>query len=88
MRFLYVLKIYHVKLFIVEKMGFGTAPRRCALAIIAENLIVENARMCLHMHALARVRKPRLTYVGQRPFWLFNFPKIDFCSFKRLYFPF
>ena len=25
--FLCILKIYHVKLFIVEKMGFGAAPR-------------------------------------------------------------
>ena len=26
--FLYLLKIYHVRLYIVEKMGFGMAPRR------------------------------------------------------------
>ena len=30
-RFLYVLKMYHVKLYIVEKMGFGTAPRQCRI---------------------------------------------------------
>ena len=29
--FLSVLKMYHVKLFIVEKMGFGVAPRRCGI---------------------------------------------------------
>ena len=31
MGFLYVLKMYHVKLFILEKMGFGMAPRRCEI---------------------------------------------------------
>ena len=29
--FLSVLKMYHVKLFIVEKMGFGMASRRCGI---------------------------------------------------------
>ena len=28
---LYVLKMYHVRLFIVEKKGFGAAPRRCRI---------------------------------------------------------
>ena len=31
MRFLRVLKMYHVRLFIVEKMKFGMAPRRCGV---------------------------------------------------------
>ena len=47
MRFLCVLEMYHVRPFIVEKMGFGTAPRQCGTC-----------------------------------------SKIDFCSFKMLYFPF
>ena len=31
MEFMYVLKMYHVRLFIVEKMGFGMAPRRSGI---------------------------------------------------------
>ena len=31
MKFLYVLKIYHVRNFIVWKKGFGTIPRRCGI---------------------------------------------------------
>ena len=31
MGFLCVLKMYHVRLFIVEKMGFGTAPIQCEI---------------------------------------------------------
>ena len=29
--FLCVLKMYHVKHFIVERMGFGMAPKRCGI---------------------------------------------------------
>ena len=29
--FLCVLKMYHVRLYIVEKIGFGTAPRQCGI---------------------------------------------------------
>ena len=31
MGFLCVLKMYHIRLFIVEKMGFGMTPRRCGI---------------------------------------------------------
>jgi len=31
MGFVCVLKTYHVRLYIVEKMGFGMAPRRCGI---------------------------------------------------------
>ena len=31
MGFLCVLKMYHVKFYIVGKMGFGTAPRWCVI---------------------------------------------------------
>ena len=39
------------------------------------------AGMCLHTHALAHIRRLMATLV-------FLFPKIDFCTFKTLYFPF
>ena len=93
MRFLCVLKMYHVRHFIVEKIGFGIAPKRCGIHSKPQSLLQKTflfyasenlaayARMCLRTHALARVRKSRATLV-------ILFPKIDFCSFKRLYFPF
>ena len=31
MRFLCALKMYHVRLYIVGKMGFGMAPRQCEI---------------------------------------------------------
>jgi len=98
MGFLCVLKIYCVRLFIVEKIGCGTAPKKCGIHFKSQPLLQKTylsytfetlaayIRMCLRMYALARIRKPRLTYVGRGPFWSFNFLKIDFCSFKRLYF--
>ena len=67
-------KIYHVKLFIVEKMGFGTAPRRCEIHSKPQSLLQKTclsyvfetlamyARTCLHTLALACVRKPQLTH--------------------------
>ena len=57
-------------------MGLGTAPKRCkihskpqpllqkiCLFYISETLAMY-ARECLHMHALAHVRKPLPTYMG------------------------
>ena len=92
--------MYYVRLFIVEKIGFGIAPRQCGIYFKPQPLLQKTcfsyafetiaayARMCLRTHALARIRKLQLTYVGREPLWSFNFSKIDFCSFKRLYFPF
>ena len=37
--FLYLLKIYHVRLYIVEKMGFGTAPRRYGIHSKPQSLL-------------------------------------------------
>ena len=63
MRFLYVLKMYHVRLFIVEKMEFGMAPRRCEIHSKPQSLLQKTclfhasetlaayAGMCLHTHA-------------------------------------
>ena len=87
------LKMYYVRLFIAEKMGFRAAPKRCGihskpqsllqktcLSYVSESLAVYT-RMCLRMQALAHVCRPMATLV-------ILFLKIDFCSFKRLYFPF
>ena len=70
-----VLKIYHVRLYIVEKMRFGTTPRQCGirsksmqllqktcLSYISEALAVY-AGMCLRTYVLARVHRPRATLV-------------------------
>ena len=70
------MKMYHVRLFIVEKMGFGTAPRRCGIhsqpqpllqklcLSYASKILAAYVGMCLHMHALAHVRRPQPTYVN------------------------
>ena len=69
MGFLCVLKMYHVRLFVVEKMGFGMAPRQCGihskpqplLALLKTCLsytsetLAAYIRMCLRKYALARV---------------------------------
>ena len=58
-------KIYHVRLFIVEKIGFGTAPRRCKIHSKSQPLLQKTclsyvfetlatyARTCLHTLAYA-----------------------------------
>ena len=96
MRFLCVLKMYHVRLFIFEKMRFGTALRRCGIRFKPQPLLQKTClsyasetlavyiRMSLRTHALARINRLRLTYVGRGPLWSFNFPKSNFCLFKRL----
>ena len=90
MKFLCVLKMYHVRLFIVEKMGFGTAPRQCGIRSKPQPLLQKTclsyafetlatyAKMCLRMHALTCVHRPRLTYASRGPLWLFNFSKNRF----------
>ena len=73
MGFLCVLKMYHVRLFIVEKMGFGMAPKRCEIHSKPQPLLQKTClpyasktlvayAMCLRMHALAHICRPRLTY--------------------------
>ena len=100
MEFLCVLKMYHVRLFIVEKMGFGTAPRRYGIhsqpqpllqktcLFYASQTLATYVKICLRTHALACIRRSWLTCAGWGPLWSFKFSKIDFCSFKRFYFPF
>ena len=85
MSFLCVLKMYHVRLFIVEKMGFGMAPKQCRIHSKPQPLLqktyisytfetlVAYAEMYLHAYALACVRRLRPAYVGQGPLWSFYF---------------
>ena len=81
------LKMYHVRLFIVEKMGFGTTPRQCkihskpqpllqktCISYAFETLAVTQECVCVCMLWSA--------YIGH-----FIFKK-DFFLFKSLYFPF
>ena len=77
--------MYHVRLFIVEKMGFGTAPRWCGIhskhlpllqktcLSYAFETLVAYAGTCLYTHALARVCRSRPTYVGRGLLWSFYF---------------
>ena len=100
MGFLCVLKMYHVRLYIVEKMGFGTAPRRCGihskprsllqktcLSYTSETLAVY-VGICLRTRAGLHMQAA--THMWRpRATLVILFPKIDFfCSFKRFYFPF
>ena len=62
---LYVLKMYHIRLFIVEKMGFETASRLCEIhskpqpllqkicISYASETLTAYAKMCLGTHAPA-----------------------------------
>ena len=73
--------MYHVKLFIMEKMRFGIAPRWCGIHSKPQPLLQKNCLfyasetlatyvgLCLHTLALAYVRKLLPTYVGWRPLW-------------------
>ena len=87
MRFLCFLKMYHVRLFIMEKMGFGMAPRRCGICSKPQPLLqkicisytfetlVAYIGMCLCTHAVAHVNKLQPTNTGRGPLWSFYFPK-------------
>ena len=100
MGFLCFLKMYHVRLFIIEKMGFGMTPKQCGIRSKPQPLLQKTclsytfetlaiyARMCLRTHALACVHKPRLTYAGRRLLWSFNYPKIYFAHLKGYIFHF
>ena len=86
MGFLCILKMYHVRLYIVEKMGFGTAPRRCGIHSKPQPLLQKTCLFyvseILATYASCYPRKWAEGHCGHL------FLKIDFCSFKRLYFPF
>ena len=74
-------------------MGFGITPRQCEIHFKPQPLLHKTylsytsetlaayVGMCLRMHALACVHRPKAILV-------ILFPKIEFCSFGRLYFPF
>ena len=83
MGFLCVLKMYHVRLFIVEKIGFRTAPKRCEIHSKPQPLLkktcifhtfetlVVYVGMCLCTHTLTHIRRLLPTYVGRWPLWYF-----------------
>ena len=70
MGFMCVLKMYHVRLYIVEKMGFGIVPRQCGIRSKPQPLLQKTCLsyafktlaaytgMCLRTQALAHIRKP------------------------------
>ena len=85
--FLCVLKMYHVRLYIVEKMEFGTALKRCEIhfkpqlllqktnLLYASETLVVYVGVCLRMHALAHIRRLLPMYMGRGPLWSFFFQK-------------
>ena len=89
--------MYHVRIFIIEKMGFEMALRLCGIHSKPQSLLQKTylsyafealatyARMCLRTYALACIRKPRLTYTCQGPLWSFNFSKNRFFSHLKCY---
>ena len=78
-----LLKMYHVRFFIVEKMGFGMAPRRCGIhskphpllqktcLFHASQTLAVYIGLSLHMHALAFIHKLLTTYISCGLFWSF-----------------
>ena len=73
MGFLCVLKMYYVRLFIVEKIELGMAPKRCGIRSKLQPLLqktclfytsktlVAYARLCLRMQVATYVRRPKAT---------------------------
>ena len=98
--FLYFLKMYHVRLFIMEKMGFGMAPRRCGIRSKPQPLLqktflfyifetlVAYAGVCLRMHALAHVHRLLPTYWASGHFDHFIFKNRFFVHLKGYIFHF
>ena len=64
------LKKYHVRLFIVEKIGFGAAPKQCGIHSKPQPLLQKTfisyasetlagcVGSCLRTHAVAHIRRP------------------------------
>ena len=57
MGFLCILKMYYVRLFIVEKMGFRMAPRQCEIHSKPQPLLQETC-FSYAFETLACVRRP------------------------------
>ena len=88
-----VLKMHHVRLYIVEKMGFGAASNRCGIHSKPQSLLqktclfhasetlVAYAGMRMHTHVLAHVRGPKAISV-------ILFPKFFFSHLKGYVFHF
>ena len=81
------LKIYHVRLYILKKMGFGMVPKwyeihskskpllQKTYIFYVSKTLVAYAGVFLFMHALAHVHRMLPMYVGRGPLWSFNFEK-------------
>ena len=92
--------MYHVRLFIVEKTGFETAPRRYRIHSKLQPLLQKTClsytfetlatyvRMYLRTHTLACVCRPRPMYAGRGPLWSFYFQKQIFVHLKCYIFHF
>ena len=92
MEFLCVLKMYHVRLFIVEKMGlerlldYGIHSKPQPLL---QKTCHFDAFQTLAAYACFSPRRQADAHVrGAEGYFGLLFPKIGFCSFKRLYFSF
>ena len=100
MGFLCVLKMYHERIYIVEKIGFGTALKQCEIRSKPQPLlqktclsytfetVVMYGGICLCMHALACVHRLQQTYAGRGPLWSFYFQKQIFAYLKGYIFYF
>ena len=77
--FLCALRMYHARLYIVEKMGFGMAPRQCGIhskpqpllwkiyIFHASETLAAYIGVCLYTLDLAHIRRPLPTYLGRGP---------------------
>ena len=98
--FLCVSKIYHVRFYIVEKMGFGMSPRWCKIHSKPQPLLqktflfyifetlVAYAGVCLRTHALAHVHRLLPTYWASGHFDHFIFKNRFFAHLKGYIFHF
>ena len=62
MGFLCVLKMYHVSLFIIEKIEFGTTPKQCRIHSKGNNMPT-CAYISSHMQVATHIHKLRATLV-------------------------
>ena len=96
MRFLCVLKIYHVRIFIVWKKGFGTIPRRCGIRSKPQHkyrklVLYKFLKIAICVQDQAYVRMQKATYVSwfihthsEGFFWhFFFFLKLIYLLIKR-----
>ena len=78
--------MYHVKLFIIEKIGFGMTPKRCGIHFKPQPLLQKTC-MSYSSETLVAYTGMCLRMQAKGLFGDFIF-KIDFFSLNWLYFPF